>query len=349
MFRCTAPGVSACVLSAFLALSVSVAARDQIGDDFASLFREYRAGDADRAIEVFKTWNARRVGREARLPAGQEDAWSMAALALFHREATLRSAAWATHRERYLSLIEDLTDSVPAEARELRAFVRDFHLTDARGDGWPWLYRKFPGDPIVTLRHGQWLEYWMPRIDSTRPTEYGFMIGPVIEITSHGKFGREAPEAVATLRKVLEQSPDMVEARVRLGRVLWQLDRRDEAVRELRQAMSEAVGRAPTFVYLAGLFLGQVHEEQRLTEEAEQAYRSGQAAHPTGQVIPMLLGRLLVATGREAEGWAIVSKALAEPALSVDPWTVYFRDKERGPEFQARWRALRARLPRPAG
>ena len=337
MFRCIAFGLSL------------LAVQSQAPEDFASLFREYRVGDADRAVDAFSKWNARRVGREARLPADQGDEWSRAALALFHREATAAgSAAWATHKERYLSLIEDLTDNVPAETRELRTFCRDFHLTEARGDGWPWLYRKFPGDPIVTLRHGQWLEYWMPRIDSTRPTEYGFMIGPVVEITSHGKFGREAPEAIATLRKALEQAPEMVEARVRLGRVLWQLDRREEAVRELRQAMSEASGREPTFAYLAGLFLGQVYEEQRLTEEAEQAYRSGLAAHATGQVIPMLLGRLLVATGREAEGWSIVSGAVARPASSIDPWTVYFTDQTSTLEFRARWKALRARLPRPA-
>jgi tetratricopeptide (TPR) repeat protein len=340
--------MSACVLTACFVPSSWMAARVQSGDDFATLFRAYRLGDAERAIETFKSWSARRVGREARLASGQDDGWSKAALALLHREAAVAgSTAWATHKERYDSLMADLLDRTPLDASELRAFCRDFLLEGPRGDNWPWLYRRFPGDPIVTLRHGKWLEYWMPRIDSTRPTEYGFMIGPVIETTSHGKFGREAPEAVATFRKALEQAPQVVEARVRLGRVLWQLDRRDEAVRELRQAMFEAAGREPMFVYLAGLFLGQVYEEQKLTDEAEQAYRSGLAAHPTGQVIPMLLGRMLVATGRDAEGWAIVSKAIAEPALSVDPWTAYFVDDKRGPEIGALLKALRMRLPRP--
>lgn len=106
MFRCIALGLSACVLPAFLARPPLLAVQDQVRDDFASLFREYRIGDADRAVETFSKWNARRVGREARLPADQGDEWSRAALALFHREATAAgSAAWATHRERYLSLI----------------------------------------------------------------------------------------------------------------------------------------------------------------------------------------------------------------------------------------------------
>lgn len=349
MFRCFTLGLSACVLTTFLA-QPSLVAQGQAVDDFASLFREYRVGDADRAVETFKSWNARRVEREARLPAGQDDAWSMAAMALLHHEAAVTegSIAWKIHSDRYRSIAADLLAQAPTDHRELREFCRDLLLVYGPLDEWPWLYRQFPGDPILTLAHGQWLEFWMPRIESTRPTEYGFQIGPVVEITSHGKFGREAPEAIATLRKVLEQAPHMVEARVRLGRVMWQLDRRDEAVRELRQAMSEAAGREPTWLYLAGLFLGQVHEELKQIDDAEQAYRSGLAAHPTGQVIPLRLGRMLVAIGREAEGWAIVSNAIAEPALSVDPWTTYFNRRGGGLHARPRLKALRARLPRPA-
>lgn len=111
--------------------------------------------------------------------------------------------------------------------------------------------------------------------------------------------------------------------------------------------MSEAAGREPTMVYLAGLFLGQVYEEQKLTDEAEQAYRNGLAAHPIGQAIPMLLGRLLVATGRDAEGWTTVSKAIALPSESIDPWTMYFTDQKGGSELKARLKALRSQLPRP--
>ena len=346
MFRCIALGVSACVLPAVLVRPPQLPTQDR--DDFASLFREYRLGDGDHAVETFKKWDARRVEREARLPSGQDDAWSMAALALFHQEAAFDSRAWRSHNERALAIMDRLVERSPPDARELRVFCRDLHLVSPPADDWPWLYRIFPGDPIVRLAHGKWLEYWMPRIESTRGNEYGFMIGPAIEVTSHGKFGREAPEAIATLRKVLEEAPQLVEARVRLGRVLWQLDRRDEAVRELRQAMDEAQGREPTMVYLAGLFLGQVYEEQKQIDEAERAYSSGLAARPTGQVIPILLGRLLVATGREAEGWATVSKAIAMPAISVDPWTVYFTDRKGGPELRARLKALRSRLPRPA-
>ena len=338
MFRCIALGVSL------------LAVQSQAPEDFASLFREYRVGDADRAVDTFKSWDARRVAKEARLPAGQDDAWSMAALALFHFEAAVAEGtrAWQIHADRRRSIITDVLEHAPRDDRELREFCRDFLLIYGPVDEWPWLYRQFPGDPILTLAHGQWLEYWMPIIDSTRPTEYGFQIGPVVKITSHGQFGRQAPEAIATLRKVLEQAPEMVEARVRLGRVLWQLDQREESVRELRQAMSEAAGREPTFVYLAGLFLGQVYEEQKLVGEAEQAYRSGLAAYPTGQVIPMLLGRMLVANGRDAEGWVIVSKAIAEPALAVDPWTVYFNNRGGGLHARLRLKPLRARLPRPA-
>lgn len=348
MFRRTVLGF-ACVLTTFLA-QPSLVARVQVWDDFASLFSEYRVGDADRAVERFKSWDARRIGREARLPSGPDEVWSMAALALFHYEAASAegSSAGRTHRERYRSIIADVVERAQLDARDLRAFCRDFLLAFGPADEWPWLYRTFLGDPIVTLAHGKWLEYWMPRIESTRGNEYGFMIGPIMEITSHGKFGREAPEAIATLRKTLEQAPEMVEARVRLGRVLWQLDRRDEAARELRQAMQEAAGREPTMVYLAALFLGQVHEEQNLIEEAEQAYRGGLAAHPSGQVVPILLGRLLVAVGRGAEGWTTISKAMAAPSSSVDPWTVYFTDREAGPELRARLKLLRARLPRPA-
>ena len=186
MFRCIAFGLSL------------LAVQSQAPEDFASLFREYRLGDADRAVDAFKSWDARRVGREARLPAGQDDAWSTAALALLHHEAAVAegSRAWQIHGDRYRSISADLLAQAPADHRELREFRRDLLLVYGPVDEWPWLYRQFPGDPIVTLAHG-----------------------PAIEITSHGRFGREAPEAIATLRKVVEQAPEMVEARVRLGRV----------------------------------------------------------------------------------------------------------------------------------
>jgi tetratricopeptide (TPR) repeat protein len=328
-----------------LAAALTTSAHLQGPADFAHVFHAYRTGDGDSAVAAFARWDSSRVTREARLPKGEDDRWAQASLALFHAEAAQTSSAWRVHQERARTLMEQLLRDLPEGAVELRSFCRDWFLVAPPGDSWPWLIRTFTGDPIVTLAYGKWLEYWMPRVPGAGMQGYRFMVGEPIVTTSHGQFGQEAPEAVATLRRALEQDPKMVEARVRLGRVLWQLDRRDDAEEELQQAVVQARQlEARALAYLASVFLGQVYEEKRLLKDAEVAYRQALTVNPPGQVASLLLGRLLVATGREADGWSTIASTVNDLPSHVDPWTVYFTDQKRGPERAARLLSLRSRL-----
>ena len=140
---------------------------------FRELWGQYRSGDADRAVAQFAKWDGSRVTREARLSSGEDDPWSVAALALLHAEATPDSRAWREHKERARSLIEQVLERASAEDNDLKTFCRDWFLAAPPSDLWPWLRRKFADDPAVLLAHGKWLEYWMPRVSSGGPKEYG--------------------------------------------------------------------------------------------------------------------------------------------------------------------------------
>lgn len=318
---------------------------------FASLdevFREYVTGDPDRAVVQLAVWDSRRVKNESSAIAEGMDRNTKLALALLHYEA---GSVAGMRFQPQADAAERLVDEVRLEAQHAgdtvaQELCRDVSLLRAGSQNWRYLRKQYPGDPVVTLAYGRWLEYWAPHVDNG-PDGYGFMIGPVLLRTSHGQFGQEAFEAVGTLRLALEQNPDVVEARVRLGRVLWQLDRRDEAERELVRGKADASSLGlPHWGYLAGVFLGQVHEENQHLVDAEKAYRDAAAVLPTGTIAVLRLSRLLVSTDREAEGWRLLATALEAGSTGPDPWVAYFTDQRDGVERKARDRALRQRLLR---
>ncbi len=317
----------------------------------AELVTEYRTGDAERAIALFRQWVERDVLRESEQLGSMGDARVRAALAVLHSETMFMtsSALGEVHFQRASVLVETLLQEAEASGdAALRVFCRDWYL-NSQVRTWPWLRRRFSDDPVVSLAYGTFLEYWSPRADGRGGGTYGFQIGEPAIGTSHGQFGPEVFQAVGELRATLELAPNMVEARVRLGRVLWQLDRWGEAERELQQAIREAEALpAPTMAYLAGLFLGQLHEERTRMEDARRAYERALAVYPNGQAVALALGRLLVATGRESAGWGIVTQTLRMPPIVPDPWTLYFSHhfNAAGPERALRYKALRAHLPR---
>lgn len=318
--------------------------------DLAAQLLRYRSGESDDAVREVASWSANRLRDEIAAIPTDLDPLSRAALALLHAEANVhlgdhRAGAQLRrmHWDRAEAIVRDLWASTSeGHDRRIHDFVRDWSLVRVPGDEWPYLRRRFPDDPQVLLAYGRWLEYWMPRIESGNLQSYGFMVGPVVIGTSHGRFGQEAFEAIGTLRRVLELEPSLVEARVRVGRVLWQLDRWDEAERELRRAFSDATALPATgndeWAYLAGMFLGQLLEERRRLVDAHEAYAHALAAYPDGQVVSLRLTRLTLMTGA---GVPDSRKPSLNTPGNVDPWTIYFTRQQGGPEVRLRWRALR--------
>ena len=348
---------------------------------FADLFHEYLRGDADRAVQILATWPARQIERDVKLPPGENDPWFKAALALLlsqvyvglpetplHRQDVstvhMEKAITSTlHMEKAITLMGEAHGAARASSdRQLLAFCRDWYIvglffnlgfgTDFESE----TRRRFPDDPLAQLELGKRAEWWMEIVPdggtdgwvkgSGRPSD-------IVGTSSHGPYGEEAAKAERAFRRALALDPTVVEARVRLGRVLWFLDRREEAERELTEAQREATGaNAAPMAYLAALFLGQLYEETGRLDAAREVYEKALSVYPTGQAARLALGRLLVATGREADGWTTTALALEPPAWDrhpPDPWTFYSQASIRGTSGwspAARFNDLRSRVRR---
>ncbi|HKW03114.1 MAG TPA: tetratricopeptide repeat protein [Vicinamibacterales bacterium] len=338
---------------------------------FADLLHEYRRGDADRALQIFSTWTDKRVKAEAKLPSDEKDPWSRAALALFLSELSafpeappppgvtvVRMDYRVAAFERAIALMGEACDAAKAVTdRELLTLCRDYYLV---GLPFSWGFgvdiesqvrKRFSNDPLARLELGKRGEMWTEVIPDSDHDGYSVLFKyDVMGTSSHGAYSSFAAEAMKDFRRALELDPTLVEARVRLGHVLWFLDRREEAQRELLLAAQEAKRtQTPTLSYLANLFLGRLYEEMGQPDAAREAYEEAVHLYPTGQVARLALGRVLVATGREADGWDITARALDPQTWdhhAPDPWRVYYFRQNGAWLPDARYEALRPRVRR---
>lgn len=198
---------------------------------------------------------------------------------------------------------------------------------------------RFPGDPDLLFRRGAMLETMaaphvqravdgfpaMWRLDGTPRSSIDS--GGRVEVTKVARPGiadarTHVVEAEKHFRRALKAAPDLVEGRIRLGRVLALLGRHEEAAVELERALPAAHG--PALEYYAALLLGGVHSRLGRVDEAREAYRRAAALYPRAQ--SPRLGLSSLAAGREAASSPLV-EALAFPEdhpSRYDPWWDYY-------------------------
>jgi tetratricopeptide (TPR) repeat protein len=140
----------------------------------------------------------------------------------------------------------------------------------------------------------------------------------------HDLIAGDLKVAESVYRKALAAQPDLVEARLRLGRVLTLRGDIDGALRELDALRSiDDSG----FRYLAHLFAGDALERGGRAPAAEQRYIAAFAALPVGQSARLALAHLRHAAGaRAAAAEAVRAAAIdREVGETVDPWFWYAR------------------------
>ena len=135
--------------------------------------------------------------------------------------------------------------------------------------------------------------------------------------------GAELRLAEQLYKRALERNPALVEARIRLGRVLGLRGRHDEAIGHLRQGQSagEALLR-----YYAHLFLGAEYEALGNGSEARRSYEQAAMLAPTAQSPLLGLSRVADRAGDRAAAREAVGRVLTLPAgdpEQADPWWVY--------------------------
>ncbi len=327
-------------LSVLLASATGVAVTGQSaesGEPFQQLFDRYRQGDAERAARTFSGWSDDRVAKDARLSSPAIDRWTRAALAVFHTEAGFRNDSFGKFRKDTPNFIHlgswglenvfephslnayRIVDALLARAKEdddqrMIAFARSWYIVsisyclrwqlDCAGGLFQKALHEFSDDAEMALLDGATAEALMNGLSKDF---LGMQLGSVAlgELsTPHGIFGPERQEAEWALRKALKLEPSLVEARVRLGRVLFMLNRNEEARHELEQARREAQQSGHLFGrYLSALFLGEMAEFEDDLSGAIPYYREAVAAYPRAHTAAVALGQALVRTGRGSAGW----------------------------------------------
>lgn len=124
----------------------------------------------------------------------------------------------------------------------------------------------------------------------------------------------ERPSRLKRARQALEEAlaveAGLDEARLRLGRVQWRLTQYDAAEGSLRAVLARSQDGA--LLYLAHLFLGQIHEDAGRLDETEREYRAALALDPAAQAAAVALAHALELAGERAASREVLAGAVGQ-------------------------------------
>jgi tetratricopeptide (TPR) repeat protein len=330
---------------ALAALSVSVNARQGTAGSatlnaYAEIVGRYRQSQVDAAIEAVTTRDRRWIEEALRLL--ERAGWSavdLEAAALLHTEA-----AWDERSEslsaRHLSAAEWIVNrsiSLPIEFRRRWYLLVTWHLqSELRFEDLARhvdaMIKRFPADGDVLLAQGSLYEAlaWSREspIDLSLAEPVAGARGvpgeshPAILMSLAGRGRRKIQEEAAeTFRRAIAASPSLDEARLRLGRMMNELDRPDDALallKPLREGESTV-----SLKYLAWLFVGAAEQRRNDLDAAITAYRAAAAQYPACQTHVVALSDALRSKGERAAAIGVLLRAAVVGSQCDDPWWSY--------------------------
>jgi tetratricopeptide (TPR) repeat protein len=128
-------------------------------------------------------------------------------------------------------------------------------------------------------------------------------------------------EARRDLTDAVSIDPDLVLARVRLGRILWRLGQPEAARDALEAAATRA--RDPREAYLAHLFLGRVYEDAERLDLALAEYRRAVDIHSEAQSAAVALSHALQLVGEAEESRRALARGLVDRPTRRDAYWDY--------------------------
>jgi tetratricopeptide (TPR) repeat protein len=135
----------------------------------------------------------------------------------------------------------------------------------------------------------------------------------------------ELARAERFFRQTLALDPARLEARIRLGRVLGDLGRHQEAAAELREALAAHPDGASR--YFAELFLGREQETTGDRDNARAHFQAAAELFPDAQSPYLALSQLARQSGDRAAALRALRRMTALPAdelARLDPWWAYY-------------------------
>jgi tetratricopeptide (TPR) repeat protein len=286
---------------------------------YGALVEQYRSGDADAAVAALIAWNGARLAREARPGRLPEDPAMRAAAIALHTEVAIRETSTPrapVHLEIARSGVAGLNPSLDTQPfrRAWYVLTIDYLIHWAAlvraGAIVNQIPRDIAGAPETRIAVGLYHETLADAASTVRVAV------------------RERTSAARHYRDALSASPRLVEARLRLGRILVLLNQTDEAIAELDHVSAETAD--PVVNYLAKLFLGEAHERAGRMDEAIECYRLAIELVPDGQAADVALGRALLVAGRREAAAEVAGRLLDRGRAESlrperDPWWTYRR------------------------
>ena len=152
--------------------------------------------------------------------------------------------------------------------------------------------------------------------------------GYVNYFDAEGRFRRQSEvdaddelrEAIRCIEQAVALEPKLMEARLRLGRLLYRRGDLDRAAQELDAALQ--LTSQDELRYLALVFRGMVEAARGHYERADSFYTDALRLLPTGQTAAIAKAETAYLRGRVGEAAAIIQATL-QRAKKEDPWWVY--------------------------
>jgi tetratricopeptide (TPR) repeat protein len=213
-------------------------------------------------------------------------------------------------RALHLKVAEDLVELIPGET----AFNRDWFLT------------------VAYVYHGSNLSvslHYLKEAGRRFPNDAEILLAIGVTYETAAAYDRNPGtmyQAGTFYRRALQADPDLAEAHLRLGKVLLERGgkRVEEAMRELEWVVEHSSD--PYLLYLANLFLGDLHKREKRFDRAVECYRAAVEAEPRWQTAQISLSYALRATGDRTAARDVMHRALQLPVHSpryLDGFSLY--------------------------
>jgi hypothetical protein len=325
-------------------------AQDQAAqkDTYLALLERYASGDVDGAVTAALRLDVeptRRIARVLSDPKSRAVTMRRRKLILLlHTEAGLRTAV----PQQQLLIAKDvvhqlLESSGDAQDPDLRLFVRDWYLLVVSQLGaigqLPSLrshliegLARFKDDPELLLARGSLYEQ-----DAEASVVDRSLMRQIYTPPAIARWRLRLYDARDDFRKASRLSPDLAEARLRLGRVQGLLGEAPAAATLGGVASS---GAPPFLRYLAYLFRAELSERAGNLPGARNDYESAFGTWPQAQAPKLALSRIAMSSGDAGSARRWLERSLEEAdAGRIDPWWDYLQGQAwRGDERLASFR-----------
>ena len=218
---------------------------------------------------------------------------------------------------------------------EAKAFLSRFYVAMTRRAQWShcipeaeqWArtgLKRFPKDGPLLMTLGIVLETtaFLTLVPAPRAATLGPQAVRQFEAQT-AKLGALWERVRRTFDEALAADRNLHEARLRLGRVLWRLDRPEPARASFEEVISKSDDKV--VLYLAHLFLGRIHEDQNRLAEAEKEYQAARALRPSSEAAAVALSHARLMMGDTSGAREVMDAGLEQVRLRVaaDPYKNY--------------------------